>query len=384
MGNTQIESKNKNIQKGYLVIADISGYTSFLVQSELEHAHEILSELTNLIIEKLSAPLRFIELEGDAVFVFAPEVAFEDSERLIDIIEVCYFEFRIRQRQMIINSTCQCNACKSIKDLDLKCVLHFGSFIIQSTPIGFKLVGSDVILVHRLLKNSVIKETGINAYALITKAFIDKAAFSESNLGLKEHREKYADFDEVECRILDLSHSMLRHKAQANYFLKSEDADIEILNELPVPRSVAWAYHLDVERRLKWQTDTSGIKNKPSSNGRTEIGWESHCDHKGYSLIHRIIDWRPFEYISMKTTSVGKSLAKPPSCLATFELNDLPNNRCSVAMRLYAINRNLFTNISMSLLGWLVKKQWRDHYQKLAKLLIEDKQLSDQLIGTEN
>ncbi len=37
-------------QHGYLVLADISGYTSFLAKTELEHAHEILTELLNLIV----------------------------------------------------------------------------------------------------------------------------------------------------------------------------------------------------------------------------------------------------------------------------------------------------------------------------------------------
>ena len=32
-------------QHGYLVIADISGYTSFLAGTELEHSQEILADL---------------------------------------------------------------------------------------------------------------------------------------------------------------------------------------------------------------------------------------------------------------------------------------------------------------------------------------------------
>ena len=78
---------------GYFVIADISGYTGFLANNELAHAQGILAELSDLLIEKLAAPFRFVELEGDAVFVFAPEAAVEDSERLVDIIEACYAAF---------------------------------------------------------------------------------------------------------------------------------------------------------------------------------------------------------------------------------------------------------------------------------------------------
>ena len=39
-------------QHGYLVIADISGYTSYVAKTELEHSYEILSDLLELLVEK--------------------------------------------------------------------------------------------------------------------------------------------------------------------------------------------------------------------------------------------------------------------------------------------------------------------------------------------
>jgi len=58
-------------REGYLLLADISGYTAFLTGTELEHAHPIVHELTGLICERLTPPMRFVELEGDAVFCYA-------------------------------------------------------------------------------------------------------------------------------------------------------------------------------------------------------------------------------------------------------------------------------------------------------------------------
>jgi hypothetical protein len=139
-------------ETGFFVIADISGYTGFLAHNELAHAQGILAEITELLIDQLSAPFRFVELEGDAVFVFAPSVAVEDSERLVDILEACYAAFRMRLEQMLVNTTCECSACRRIPDLDLKMVAHFGRYIPQKTPTGTQLVGPDVILVHRLLR----------------------------------------------------------------------------------------------------------------------------------------------------------------------------------------------------------------------------------------
>lgn len=37
------------VVQGYLLLADISGYTKFLTDTELEHSHAIVGELTKLI-----------------------------------------------------------------------------------------------------------------------------------------------------------------------------------------------------------------------------------------------------------------------------------------------------------------------------------------------
>ena len=83
-------------RQGYLVLADISGYTAFLTGTELEHAQAIIHELTTLIRERLAPPLRFVKLEGDAVFCYADEAAFPDGERLVELLEACYFEYSNR------------------------------------------------------------------------------------------------------------------------------------------------------------------------------------------------------------------------------------------------------------------------------------------------
>ena len=72
---------------GYLLLADVSGYTKFLTGTELEHSHAIVTELTKLIRARLVPPMRFVKLEGDAVFCFAGVDAFPDGERLLELVE---------------------------------------------------------------------------------------------------------------------------------------------------------------------------------------------------------------------------------------------------------------------------------------------------------
>ena len=147
---------------------------------------------------------------------------------------------------------------------------------------------------------------------------------------------------------------------------------MEIVSELSAPRSVVGAYHIDANRRLRWQSDTTSVENRASSHGRRGVGWESHCDHGSYRMNHRMIDFQPLDYISMETVSVGTSLAKPPSGRVTFAMQDLPGGRCKVSMRMRAADRGILTKLMLSLLGWLPKKQWRDHYRVLARRLRDD------------
>lgn len=56
-----------------MIIADVSGYTRFMVanETELEHSQEIISALLEAIISEVQIPLSIAKLEGDAIFLYA-------------------------------------------------------------------------------------------------------------------------------------------------------------------------------------------------------------------------------------------------------------------------------------------------------------------------
>src|SRR5512138_2652975 len=101
-------------QHGYLVIADISGYASFVARTELEHSHEILSELLSLLVEKFKPLMTLSKLEGDAVFAYAGEERIPRGESFLEFLENIYVAFRDRQSSMRRATTCTCLACQNI------------------------------------------------------------------------------------------------------------------------------------------------------------------------------------------------------------------------------------------------------------------------------
>ncbi len=139
-------------QPACLLIADISGYTGYLAEVELDHAQDILADLIGTVVSSLKPGFRLAKLEGDAAFMVALTDQL-DGTMLLDAIERCYLGFRRRRRDVRQATSCECNACSRIPDLDLKFVVHHGSVIVQKVAGRQELLGPDVIVVPRLLKN---------------------------------------------------------------------------------------------------------------------------------------------------------------------------------------------------------------------------------------
>ena len=187
-----------------LVIADITGYTGFLAGAELDHAQDILAALMSTVVTAFRPAFKLAKLEGDAAFVYAmtPVV---DSAELQDTIESCYFAFRRLLRDISRASTCECNACVLVPKLDLKVVAHHGEVVRQRIGGWEELVGSDVIVVHRLLKNHVVEETGFAAYAMYSEGCLAAMGLDDpAAAGLLEHREEFEGVGEVVGWVRDL------------------------------------------------------------------------------------------------------------------------------------------------------------------------------------
>ena len=210
-------------QHGYLIIADISGYTSFVAKTELEHSQEILSELLELMVSRFQHVMTISKLEGDAVFAYAPEEVFVCSETLIDFIESMYVAFRDKQLSMKRATTCTCNACRNIPSLDLKFFIHCGNYIRQTIADIKELVGSDVNLIHRLTKNHVTEATGWRAYMLFTEQCLNHNRLNLADAHAQV--EEYESLGEIKTFNIDL-HKRYKEICEARCIvLEEQEAD---------------------------------------------------------------------------------------------------------------------------------------------------------------
>jgi hypothetical protein len=162
-------------QRGFFIITDISGYTEYLTESELDHAHEILQSLFDAQLEHIKFPLKISGFRGDAIFMYTPELCFVNPQTFLETLENLYIVFLETLQQMQFNTSCPCRACRNMNKLDLKMCIHYGDYIVQKLGDHEELLGADVIIPHRMLKNHVVEQTGVKAYALFSEAAVHYA-----------------------------------------------------------------------------------------------------------------------------------------------------------------------------------------------------------------
>ena len=145
--------------RALLLLADIAGYTEFmrLHRLNLGHSQEITQRLLESMLDAVPA-LKLVEVEGDALFLSGPHEprAGEDgSSDWLPSALAMYQAFHTKQQWMVAHNLCVCDACRQIGKLNVKFVAHLGEVVSQRIRDTEKLVGVDVIAVHRMLKNDV-------------------------------------------------------------------------------------------------------------------------------------------------------------------------------------------------------------------------------------
>jgi uncharacterized protein YndB with AHSA1/START domain len=281
-----------------LVIADITGYTSYLAGVELDHAQDILADLMDTVVASLRPTFRLAKLEGDAAFTSAltPTI---DASALMDTVERTYFAFRRRLRDIGQASVCDCNACMRMPTLDLKILAHHGMIIRQRIAGREELAGSEVILAHRLLKNDITEQTGFGAYALYTESCLAAAGADPRDLGLIEHRETYDHIGEVVAWVADLGTAWTADQARTRVVVEPAAAMATFEFELPAPPAIAWDYLTSPARRPRWQAGVTEIIEE-TAGGRRGVGTTNHCIHGKDAIVEEVLDWRPPEYFTMR------------------------------------------------------------------------------------
>ena len=203
---------------GLLMLADISGYTAFMGRVSEAHpelasglapvppAYDFMITLLDLVADEVQPTFQPVQTEGDALFAVADaDVVTNRGRDVLDTIGSTYSAYHSRIEEQQRMQEHECSACVLLPSLELKFIVHAGTFVIQQLPTRTHVAGPAVNLAHRLLKNKVTDETGLRGYALLTDPALELLGLDPSN-GVT-HAETYVDAGAVSGRVFELDRS---------------------------------------------------------------------------------------------------------------------------------------------------------------------------------
>lgn len=298
------------MQQATILIPDISGYTSFMTKTELSHSTHIINELLQVIADTVQSKFTLAEIEGDALLTYAKGKI--DQSEIESICSEAFKNFHYFLKVIERDSVCRCGACNNTSALSLKFIVHYGIFeeirIAQFT----KLSGPDMIIAHRLMKNSIPS----NEYILVTDAY--ELAEEESSLNWEISTDHYDLIGYIPYRFASISH--LKREVPSpeigedytKLFGLARVLDIEIL----APLQRVHAILTDNTEKVNFVEGLKGVKMDSNIN---RIGSTHVCEFDGDTY-----DIRTLQDIGENDQIVyiekAKSLISGMTLLTYFEL----------------------------------------------------------------
>jgi len=318
--------KATDLKSGYFFLADISGFTAYLVGVELEHAGDILKELLEYLAGQIRPQFSVLDYDTDSVFAYASDSKIDRFETLSGIIESTYAGFKNRLQAMSRRITCTCAACRNVASLDLKFMVHHGEYIITEAQGRHMVLGSAPNFVrNRQWKESLANTTDWRGYVLITDMTLRHLNQTAEGFQGQEFWT-----DEVRLYGLNLEERYESMVKARRVIVSPEDADGMFSLELSVSTPIVWEWLNDPAKRNQWYPSLLKWNAYSRPGGLTGPGAINHCDHGVGMVVETILDWRPFEYFTVEMRVTPGNL----TILETIRLEPIPNDRTRVLVYL--------------------------------------------------
>lgn len=244
--------------QGLLYIPDISGFTRFVNETEIDHSRLIIQELLELLINANELGLEVSEIEGDAI-LFYKYGSCPDLESLYKQIEKMFCAFHSSLKAYEYSRFCQCKACTSAIHLTLKVITHYGEFAGYNVKNFSKLIGKDVIVAHQLLKNDIEQ----HEYWLVTNNLLNNTNPNEITDWMKwDSNVKRTETGDIAFYYTQLGE--LKNKVQietvSNLQLADKKKMISISREYETDIITLFHATGDFHYRHKWQEGVKAVE----------------------------------------------------------------------------------------------------------------------------
>ncbi len=345
--------------RGLLFIPDISGFTSFINSTEVNHSRHIISELLEKVIDANILGLKISEVEGDAIlfYRYGPPPAMDELYNQVKSIFQAFHKHLLHYENSRI---CNCGACASAPSLSLKIITHYGEFTNYVVKQFDKLIGRDVIVAHRLLKNEGIG----SEYWLLTKNIVDCPPHFEV-LSEWKQETKSVDGNSIHYHYTDLSALKadieIDDTAVHLHFDHPPNKVLQVTQVLPHDMYALAQVITNLSLRPQWLAGVKEIRN--NTHGINQIGNKHEC------VLEDRCDLIITRHYEKKDTSIHYSEIVENMGEMDFLLKTLDKNRTELTIRFYLAKNWLMTKMFLFMKKRKMENDLIDSIRQLDKLM---------------
>ncbi len=334
------------MKKSLLFIPDISGFTKFVQNTEVEHSQHVIAELLEVLIKSNTEDLKLAEVEGDALF-FYKEEDIPSQEKLLAQVEAMFTAFYSHLKILKENRICPCTACATAPELQLKIVAHCGELQFIEVQGNRKPFGQQVIEAHRLLKNSIDSDN----YALISKDLVNEIGLAHDYTSKLYTFNSGADFydglnTEYIFSIINKEELSLKPFLESKTVTVEGSPNLSFVHEFNVPSETLLEYISNLKYRHSWTDNVTKIEY--DENEVTKKGSQHTC----------VINEKHFNFTSVVKEAkkgqlvYGEYSTSPPPVDEIYQfyiIEPVSNEKCILTVEIYWKVKSPFKKLMMSL-----------------------------------
>ncbi len=352
---------SSSLQLAFLYMPDISGFTQFVNETEIEHSTHIIQELLEIIISANQLNMELMEIEGDAVFFYR----FGKTPSLKEIIEQSKIIFKNFHEHLLKyehQRICQCGACRTANNLTLKFIVHSGTVSSYYVRDRFKLIGKDIIILHRLLKNKIPS----NEYLLLTESLFELF----NNEYLEKHQlSALKETEEFDTALINYKYiptkqwlnEIVHPDENGNEKVPNMVPAVSINKEIKAPSDIVFNYIANLSKRAEWM---KGIKNIEVVSGEkiNQAGTIHKCIVENNNIL--LFKTNYFEhtddgYSIIETDSTNESFAQQ------FTVEKISPDSCMVNLQ-FLVKNHL---VSKTMFSFFMKNRTKINFTKSLETL---------------
>lgn len=162
-------NNNEGLVPAFFCVPDITGFTRFIATADINFTKEVIPALLRKLIDANITKMKVGEIEGDAIFFYKtgrlPAVS-----KVAEQCKIIYKTFSDFIQSVQESDPENYNLYLANSQLGLKIIIHYGNISVANIKGRTKLLGPDVIIAHKLLKNNIDEYN----YVLLTDKYLAK------------------------------------------------------------------------------------------------------------------------------------------------------------------------------------------------------------------